>query len=213
MIGRRGRICPVTRLLEGNRAGHQGVAAREQLEKRCLAQANPGLGMWVRNPPRRRTKRLTQWIRKNFGRRRIACWTTCLITRSTFENSPCGSPSRTRGEGDFATRFPGYRLIATVHEEFMRVILPFAAGNVHPGFMGWVQGGGTPVRPKRGRGRRHEDGTTVFVRLLPSDSLWDSFDYAGGGAIFKASRNSLAVTTAARRDRILSRMHSCVCGS
>src|SRR6202021_2451345 len=27
----------------------------------------------------------------------------------------------------------------------MRDVLPFAAGNVHPGFMGWVQGGGTPV--------------------------------------------------------------------
>ena len=27
----------------------------------------------------------------------------------------------------------------------MRYILPFATGNVHPGFMGWVHGGGTPV--------------------------------------------------------------------
>ena len=27
----------------------------------------------------------------------------------------------------------------------MRYILPFAAGNVHPGFMGWVHGAGTPV--------------------------------------------------------------------
>jgi hypothetical protein len=27
----------------------------------------------------------------------------------------------------------------------MRDVLPFAAGNVHPGFMGWVHGGGTPV--------------------------------------------------------------------
>ena len=35
--------------------------------------------------------------------------------------------------------------LAAVHEEFMRYILPFAAGNVHPGFMGWVHGGGTPV--------------------------------------------------------------------
>src|SRR6202042_1569722 len=29
--------------------------------------------------------------------------------------------------------------------EFMRDVLPYAAGNVHPGFMGWVHGGGTPV--------------------------------------------------------------------
>lgn len=34
--------------------------------------------------------------------------------------------------------------LAAVHREFMRDILPFAAGNVHPGFMGWVHGGGTP---------------------------------------------------------------------
>jgi aromatic-L-amino-acid decarboxylase len=35
--------------------------------------------------------------------------------------------------------------LAGVHDEFMRYILPFATGNVHPGFMGWVHGGGTPV--------------------------------------------------------------------
>lgn len=35
--------------------------------------------------------------------------------------------------------------LADVHQEFMNYILPFAAGNVHPGFMGWVHGGGTPV--------------------------------------------------------------------
>ncbi|MGC9198658.1 MAG: pyridoxal phosphate-dependent decarboxylase family protein [Acidobacteriaceae bacterium] len=32
-----------------------------------------------------------------------------------------------------------------VHEEFLRFILPYTARNGHPGFMGWVQGGGTPV--------------------------------------------------------------------
>ena len=35
--------------------------------------------------------------------------------------------------------------LAAVHAEFMRYILPFSTGNVHPGFMGWVHGGGTPV--------------------------------------------------------------------
>jgi glutamate/tyrosine decarboxylase-like PLP-dependent enzyme len=35
--------------------------------------------------------------------------------------------------------------LAAVHEEFMCDVLPFAAGNVHPGFMGWVHGGGTAV--------------------------------------------------------------------
>ena len=33
--------------------------------------------------------------------------------------------------------------LADIHDEFMRFILPYAAGNVHPGFMGWVHGGGT----------------------------------------------------------------------
>ena len=35
--------------------------------------------------------------------------------------------------------------LAAVHETFMQDILPFAVGNAHPGFMGWVHGGGTPV--------------------------------------------------------------------
>ncbi|MGA2133095.1 MAG: pyridoxal-dependent decarboxylase [Bryobacteraceae bacterium] len=35
--------------------------------------------------------------------------------------------------------------LAAVHAEFMRYILPFGGGNVHPAFMGWVQGAGTPV--------------------------------------------------------------------
>jgi len=35
--------------------------------------------------------------------------------------------------------------LADVHASFMRDILPFAVGNTHPGFMGWVHGGGTPV--------------------------------------------------------------------
>src|SRR5665648_1003586 len=31
--------------------------------------------------------------------------------------------------------------LAAVHDEFMCDILPFATGNTHPGFMGWVHGG------------------------------------------------------------------------
>jgi aromatic-L-amino-acid/L-tryptophan decarboxylase len=34
--------------------------------------------------------------------------------------------------------------LAAVHDEFMRSILPFATGNSHPCFMGWVHGGGNP---------------------------------------------------------------------
>ena len=35
--------------------------------------------------------------------------------------------------------------LEAVHAEFMSEVLPYALGNVHPGFMGWVNGGGTPV--------------------------------------------------------------------
>ncbi len=35
--------------------------------------------------------------------------------------------------------------LGTVHEEFLADILPYTVGNAHPGFMGWVHGGGTPV--------------------------------------------------------------------
>lgn len=35
--------------------------------------------------------------------------------------------------------------LTTLHQQFMHDILPYAIGNAHPGFMGWVQGGGTPV--------------------------------------------------------------------
>jgi aromatic-L-amino-acid/L-tryptophan decarboxylase len=35
--------------------------------------------------------------------------------------------------------------LASLHETFMEDILPYSVGNAHPGFMGWVHGGGTPV--------------------------------------------------------------------
>lgn len=35
--------------------------------------------------------------------------------------------------------------LASAHQTFMQDILPYAVGNAHPGFMGWVHGGGTPV--------------------------------------------------------------------
>jgi len=35
--------------------------------------------------------------------------------------------------------------MGALHDEFMQYILPYAVGNAHPGFMGWVHGGGTPV--------------------------------------------------------------------
>ncbi len=35
--------------------------------------------------------------------------------------------------------------LSEVHGRFMEDILPYATGNSHPGFMGWIHGGGTPV--------------------------------------------------------------------
>jgi glutamate/tyrosine decarboxylase-like PLP-dependent enzyme len=32
--------------------------------------------------------------------------------------------------------------LSTVHQEFLQNVLPYSNGNVHPGFMGWVHGGG-----------------------------------------------------------------------
>ncbi|MGZ5006650.1 MAG: pyridoxal phosphate-dependent decarboxylase family protein [Methylobacter sp.] len=35
--------------------------------------------------------------------------------------------------------------LESAHTVFIKDVLPYALGNVHPGFMGWVHGGGTPV--------------------------------------------------------------------
>jgi glutamate/tyrosine decarboxylase-like PLP-dependent enzyme len=35
--------------------------------------------------------------------------------------------------------------IDAVYQTFLQQILPYSIGNTHPGFMGWVNGGGTPV--------------------------------------------------------------------
>ncbi|HEY0181851.1 MAG TPA: pyridoxal-dependent decarboxylase [Rhodopila sp.] len=34
---------------------------------------------------------------------------------------------------------------ATIYEDFQRLVQPYATGNLHPRFMGWVHGGGNPV--------------------------------------------------------------------
>lgn len=35
--------------------------------------------------------------------------------------------------------------LAAIYEDFQAAILPFATGNIHPGFFGWVHGSGTPT--------------------------------------------------------------------
>lgn len=51
-------------------------------------------------------------------------------------------PQQTRDR--FRTNLPSAPTpLAEVHREFLDHILPYGGGNVHPAFMGWVQGGGT----------------------------------------------------------------------
>jgi len=48
--------------------------------------------------------------------------------------------------GSFTEPLPAApRALAEVHAEFRERILPYGSGNTHPRFVGWVQGGGTPV--------------------------------------------------------------------
>ena len=35
--------------------------------------------------------------------------------------------------------------LPAIYDDFRRAILPFATGNIHPGFVGWVHGSGTPT--------------------------------------------------------------------
>jgi glutamate/tyrosine decarboxylase-like PLP-dependent enzyme len=39
----------------------------------------------------------------------------------------------------------GPAAVEDVYEDFRRLVLPYATGNLHPRFMGWVHGGGNPV--------------------------------------------------------------------
>ena len=92
------------------------------------------------------------------ARKAIACSTTCSTTSRTSASARSGSrfpdDVRARFRADVPTA-PGD--LAAVHDEFMRDILPYATGNVHPGFMGWVHGGGNVPRHAGGdAGRRAE---------------------------------------------------------
>ena len=67
------------------------------------------------------------------------------FTRDTRQRpvwTPAPQPARER----FRAALPeAPQDLAEVHAEFKRDVMPYTAGNTHPGFMGWVQGGGTPV--------------------------------------------------------------------
>ncbi len=63
-----------------------------------------------------------------------------------LRDQPVWRAMSSQDRGRFDTPPPASaEALAAVHEDFMRHVLPHAGGNLHPGFMGWVQGAGTPV--------------------------------------------------------------------
>ena len=69
-----------------------------------------------------------------------------LDVTETLRRQPVWQPIPDQVRQSFHRELPkGATSLACVHEEFMTSILPFTARNSHPGFMGWVQGGGTAV--------------------------------------------------------------------
>lgn len=65
---------------------------------------------------------------------------------STLRDRPVWQPAPSAVRAGFAAPLPRSPApLADTHDRFMRDILPYAVGNAHPGFMGWVHGGGTAV--------------------------------------------------------------------
>lgn len=63
-----------------------------------------------------------------------------------IRSRPVWQPIPDTARAEFHTPLPRQAgAVADAHDTFMRTILPYAVGNAHPGFMGWVHGGGTPV--------------------------------------------------------------------
>lgn len=59
---------------------------------------------------------------------------------------PVWQPMTAEARASFREDLPRRpRDLALVHQEFSENILPYSGGNVHPAFMGWVQGGGTAI--------------------------------------------------------------------
>jgi glutamate/tyrosine decarboxylase-like PLP-dependent enzyme len=65
-------------------------------------------------------------------------YTEHVRTRPVWQPIPDKVRARFRSEMPSAPS-----ALADVYDQFSKFILPYATGNVHPGFMGWVHGGGT----------------------------------------------------------------------
>lgn len=63
-----------------------------------------------------------------------------------IRSRPVWQPIPPEVRADFHQPLPQHPTdLNEAHKIFMREVLPYAVGNAHPGFMGWVHGGGTPV--------------------------------------------------------------------
>jgi aromatic-L-amino-acid/L-tryptophan decarboxylase len=65
---------------------------------------------------------------------------------ATIRQRPVWQPIPDQVRARFREKLPrGPSELAEVYREFSDFIAPYATGNVHPGFMGWVHGGGSAV--------------------------------------------------------------------
>ncbi len=65
---------------------------------------------------------------------------------SEIRQRPVWQPSDAATDRRFHTRLPqSATALSDAYSTFQQHILPFAVGNAHPGFMGWVHGGGNVV--------------------------------------------------------------------
>jgi glutamate/tyrosine decarboxylase-like PLP-dependent enzyme len=65
---------------------------------------------------------------------------------STIRERPVWQPIPDAVRAQFRETLPrGPAALADVYRDFTDFIVPYATGNVHPGFMGWVHGGGSAV--------------------------------------------------------------------
>ena len=63
-----------------------------------------------------------------------------------IRNRPVWQPIPADARARFRAELPrSPRELAEVYQDFTDHIAPYSTGNVHPGFMGWVHGGGTPI--------------------------------------------------------------------
>ena len=65
---------------------------------------------------------------------------------SALHDKPVWQPIPQAKRDLFTEPLPhGPSSLASAHQRFMEDVLPYSVGNASPGFMGWVQGGGSPV--------------------------------------------------------------------